>query len=300
MSLKDKKGLVIAISSRALFDLESGHQVYIEKGVEEYCRFQIEHEDELLRPGVAFPLVQKLLALNPADSSSRRVEVVLISRNTADTGLRIFNSISHYGLDITRAAFSGGASPFRYAAPFSADLYLSADSANVRQALQDHVPAATILPSNRVDDNAGQLRIAFDGDAVLFGDDSEQVFENHGLEAFTEAEKKMASTPMNGGPFRKFLQSLHELQSQWPADQTPIRTALFTARSAPAHERVIRTLRAWGIRIDEAVFLGGLGKGEFLKTFGADIFFDDQAGQCDLARQFVATGHVPHGVKNKC
>ena len=298
MTIEQKKALVIAISSRALFNLESGHQVYIEKGVEEYCRFQIDHEDELLQPGVAFPLVQKLLALNAEGASSRRVEVVLISRNTADTGLRIFNSISHYDLDITRAAFSGGASPFRYVTPFSADLYLSADPANVRQALQDNVAAATILPSNSVVDTPDQLRIAFDGDAVLFGDDSEQVFQKHGLKIFAETEKKMASTPMSGGPFRKFLQSLHELQSQFSADHAPIRTALFTARSAPAHERVIRTLRAWNIRIDEAVFLGGLDKGEFLQTFGADIFFDDQAGQCDLARQYVPTGHVPHGVKN--
>ncbi len=298
MDGKLKNPLVVAISSRALFDLERGHQIYVEKGVEAYCRYQVEREDELLEPGVAFPLAQKLLALNDQGSDARRVEVVLISRNSADTGLRIFNSIAHYQLDITRAAFSGGESPFRYVTPFSTDLYLSADSANVRQALDAHIAAATILPSRTHQENDGQLRIAFDGDAVLFADDSERIYQAEGLAAFAAAEKKMASTPMTGGPFRKFLQSLHELQSQWPRDKAPIRTALITARSAPAHERVIRTLRAWDIRIDEAVFLGGLDKGEFLRTFGADIFFDDQTGHCESARQYVPTGHVPHGVTN--
>ena len=294
----EQSPLVVAISSRALFDLESGHQIYVEEGVDAYCQYQIEHEEELLYPGVAFPLVQKLLALNESETEARRVEVVLISRNSADTGLRIFNSIAHYELDITRAAFSGGESPFRYVTPFSADLYLSADPANVRQALQANVAAATILPSRTHRERNSQLRIAFDGDAVLFADDSERVYQTEGLAAFAASEKKMASTPMTGGPFRKFLQSLHQLQSKWPRNEAPIRTALFTARSAPAHERVIRTLRAWNIRIDEAAFLGGLDKGEFLQTFGADIFFDDQTGHCESARRYVPTGHVPHGVTN--
>ena len=290
--------LIVAISSRALFDLELGHDVYVNEGVDAYCAYQIEREDERLEPGVAFPLVKKLLSLNDSDSDRRRVEVVLISRNTADSGLRIFNSIAHYDLDITRAAFSGGESPFRYVTPFSADLYLSADPANVRQALQSKVAAATILPSRKHMQREGQLRIAFDGDAVIFADDSERVYQTEGLAAFAAAEKKMATTPMTDGPFRKLLQSLHELQVGWPRDEAPIRTALFTARSAPAHERVIRTLRAWNIRIDEAVFLGGLDKGEFLETFGADIFFDDQTGHCESASRYVTTGHVPHGVTN--
>ena len=166
------------------------------------------------------------------------------------------------------------------------------------QALLANVAAATILPSRTHLERNSQLRIAFDGDAVLFADDSERVYQSEGLAAFAASEKKMASTPMTGGPFRKFLQSLHHLQSKWPRNEAPIRTALFTARSAPAHERVIRTLRAWDIRIDEAVFLGGLDKGEFLQTFGADIFFDDQTGHCESARRFVPTGHVPHGVTN--
>lgn len=298
MAKEASNPLVVAISSRALFDLEQGHEVYVREGIDAYWQYQVEREDELLEPGVAFPLVQKLLALNDPASDARRVEVVLISRNSADTGLRIFNSIAHYSLDITRAAFSGGESPFRYVTPFSADLYLSADPANVRQALEAQVAAATILPSTKPAHRQGQLRIAFDGDAVIFADDSERVYQTEGLAAFAASEKKNATTPMSGGPFRKFLQSLHDLQARWPKNEAPIRTALFTARSAPAHERVIRTLRAWNIRIDEAVFLGGLDKGEFLETFGADIFFDDQTGHCESASRFVATGHVPHGVTN--
>ena len=154
------------------------------------------------------------------------------------------------------------------------------------------------MPS-RIDSNIeDQLRIAFDGDAVLFADDSERVFQNQGLAAFAESEKEAAATPMLGGPFRNFLAVVHQLQTDWPQEEAPIRTALFTARSAPAHERVIRTLRAWDIRIDEAVFLGGLDKGAFLETFGADIYFDDQRAHCESARQYVPTGHVPHGVTN--
>ena len=212
--------------------------------------------------------------------------------------MRVFNSINDHGLDITRAAFSGGESPFRYIAPFSADLFLSADPLDVRRALDDDIAAATILPSRVTSVPGGPLRIAFDGDAVLFADDSERVYQEQGLEAFVASEKAAARTPLPGGPFRKFLAALHRLQTSHTTEPGRIRTALLTARSAPAHERVIRTLRAWNIRIDEAVFLGGLDKGSFLATFGADIFFDDQKDHCESARQHVPTGHVPHGVAN--
>ena len=295
--LEDK--LVVAISSRALFDLEESHEVFIEQGIEAYCLYQRERENEILEPGVAFSLVRKLLALNDEKSASQLVEVVLISRNSADTGLRIFNSIRHYGLAITRAAFSGGDSKFRYAAAFQADLFLSADPIDVGNALDSDIAAATILPSKVNFNNDTQLRIAFDGDAVLFSDESERVYQEQGLAAFSKAEQEAASIPLLGGPFRNFLFALHRLQGKYTRDEGLIRTALITARSAPAHERVIRTLRAWDIRIDEAVFLGGLDKGDFLRTFGADIFFDDQRGYCDSARQYVPTGHVPHGIKNK-
>ncbi|MDH3637325.1 MAG: 5'-nucleotidase [Gammaproteobacteria bacterium] len=294
----ENEKLVVAISSRALFDLEDSHKVFETDGVDAYCQYQIDHENEVLDSGVAFPLVQKLLHLNTLGTARTRVEVVLISRNSADTGLRIFNSIKHYDLDISRAAFTGGMSPYRYVEPFNAHLFLSADPTDVRSALDVKFAAATILPSHVGMNQGDQLRIAFDGDAVLFSDDAERVYKTEGLEAFTESEIAAAQHPLPGGPFKDFLSALHRIQSEFSAVDSPIRTALFTARAAPAHERVIRTLRAWNIRIDEAVFLGGLEKGEFLRTFGADIFFDDQEGHCESARRHVPTGHVPHGVAN--
>jgi 5'-nucleotidase len=252
---------------------------------------------------VAFSLVEKLLRLNTLDTQRERVEVVLLSRNSADTGLRVFNSIQHYGLKIARAAFSGGQSPYRYVEPFNAHLFLSTNPVDVRSALDQGYAAATILPSN-VGMNLGrndhhQLRIAFDGDAVLFSDAAERIYKAEGLEAFSTSERAAANEPLPGGPFKEVLAALHGIQSEFPPEESPIRTALFTARAAPAHERVIRTLRAWKIRIDEAVFLGGLEKGAFLRTFGADIFFDDQEGHCESARQHVPTGHVPHGIANE-
>lgn len=293
--------LVIAISSRALFDLDESHAVFEDQGVEAYCDYQIDREDTPLPPGVAFNLVKKLLALNDAAPDNPRVEVILLSRNSADTGLRIFNSIKHHGLDISRAAFTRGESTSPYIAAFGAHLFLSANADDVRKALADGFAAATILPSPMpADANLGsQLRIAFDGDAVLFSDESEKIFKSSGLEAFVENESQSAKQPLPGGPFKGFLGMLHLIQKEFPPDKYHIRTALVTARGAPAHERVIRTLRAWDIRIDEAFFLGGKEKGMFLKAFGADIFFDDQTKHCESARQHVATGHVPHGVANK-
>ena len=298
--MADEQKLVVAISSRALFDLQESHLVFEEQGVEAYCRYQIDHENELLEPGPAFPLVQKLLKLNKLGQSRERVEVILLSRNSADTGLRVFNSIQEHDLPITRAAFTSGNSPFRYVEPFGADVFLSSDPNDVANTLDAGFAAATMLPSNKAGGSAneGKLCIAFDGDAVIFSDEAEKVFKHQGLVEFSKHEVAAARRPLPGGPFRNVLAALHAIQSEFPADQSPIRTAIITARAAPAHERVIRTLRAWDIRIDEAVFLGGLAKGEFLRTFGADIFFDDQQGHCDSARQHVPTGHVPHGVAN--
>jgi len=292
--------MVVAISSRALFDLHESHRVFVEKGVDAYCQYQIEHENEVLEPGVAFQLVQKLLQLNEIRKKKERVEVILLSRNSADTGLRVFNSIQEHQLPITRAAFTSGNSPFRYVEPFGADVFLSSDPEDVASTLQKGYAAATMLPTKAAVAGANQdkLCIAFDGDAVVFSDEAEQVFKSKGLVEFSKHEVKAAKKPLPGGPFRSVLAALHNIQAEFPADESPIRTALITARAAPAHERVIRTLRAWNIRIDEAVFLGGLDKGEFLKTFGADIFFDDQQGHCDSASQHVPTGHVPHGIAN--
>lgn len=291
------KQLVIAISSRALFDLEEAHQVYQEQGVDAYCQYQVKHENEILKEGVAFPLVKKLLALNEG-TTLPRVEVILLSRNSADTGLRVFNSIKHYGFDITRAAFSSGQSPYRYAKPFGAHLFLSSDPDDVSAALNSGLAAATILPSKANHSQDDLLRIAFDGDAVLFSDVAERVFQECGLEKFVESETAAAETPLPGGPFKEFLAALHYIQNDFPSKQSPIRTALVTARCAPAHERVIRTLRAWNIRIDEALFLGGRSKGKFLSAYGADLFVDDQQSHCDTARLYVPTGHVPNGVTN--
>lgn len=294
--------LVVAISSRALFDLDDSHRIFTEKGLDAYVNFQVEHEDDVLEPGIAFPLVRKLLALNGENDENPRVEVILLSRNSGDTGLRIFNSIQHYGLDIVRAAFTNGASPYAYIPAFGAHLFLSANAGDVVRALDAGYAAATILPSKAPRDEeagTGQLRIAFDGDAVLFSDEAEQIFQQGGLEAFSESEIKSAETPLSGGPFKGFLAALHRIQSSYPAEHSPIRTALVTARSAPAHKRVILTLRNWGIRIDEALFLGGRDKGPFLRAFGADIFFDDQQRHVESAAGHVAAGHVPHGITNR-
>jgi 5'-nucleotidase len=304
MSTRNHNGgaLVVAVSSRALFNLNESHALFEKEGVEAYCRYQIEHEEIHLEPGVAFNLVKKLLALNELNPENPRVEVILLSRNSADTGLRIFNSIRHHGLDIKRAAFTRGESTHPYISAFGAHLFLSTESDDVRKALDAGFAAATILPAGLTSagmQNPSQLRIAFDGDAVLFSDESERIFKQSGLDAFELNEAKSAKQPLPGGPFKNFLSMLHQIQLDYPADKSPIRTALITARGAPAHERVIRTLRAWHIRIDEALFLGGKDKGEFLKAFGADIFFDDQQKHCESARQHVATGHVPHGVANE-
>ena len=292
-----KAPLIVALSSRTLFDLDESNRVFEEEGVEAYRQYQIAREDEPLEPGVAFPLVQKLSRLNA--QLPGRIEVILLSRNAADTGLRVFNSIQHHGLAIERAAFCGGESPYRYMEAFGCDLFLSTVAEDVRQALAAGVAAATLLPSKAQSGGDDVLRLAFDGDAVLFSDEAEQVFKREGLEAFRSSERDAAKRPLQGGPFKAFLAAVHRIQQEFSPDACPIRTALVTARSAPAHERVIRTLRAWDIRLDESLFLGGWSKGAFLKAFGADIFFDDQALHCESARDHVAAGHVPHGIANE-
>ena len=294
--LKDK--LVIAISSRALFNLDDSHQVYEREGLQAYSEYQVAREEEPLQPGEAFPLVHKLLRLNERLGEDSQVEVVLLSRNSADTGLRVFNSIQHYKLDISRAAFCGGESPWRYINAFGCQLFLSNEAEDVRYALDCGVAAATLVSSKGGGTDSDLLRFAFDGDAVLFSDEAERVYKSEGLEAFTASEKAAAREPLGGGPFKPFLAALQQLQQSFPATEAPIRTALVTARSAPAHERVIRTLRAWNIRIDESIFLGGLNKTDFLKAYQADVFFDDQPMHCESASSHIATGHVPHGVAN--
>ena len=294
----DDAGLTVAISSRALFDLSASNAVYEAEGLAAYQSYQIEREDQILDPGEAFPLVKKLLNINNL-LGKPYVEVILLSRNSADTGLRIFNSIAAHDLTIKRAAFSGGESPYRYVQAFGCDLFLSLNGDDVRHALDEGVAAATLLGRSSQDEDASdELRIAFDGDAVLFSDEAERIYQERGLEAFSAEEQAAARRPLAGGPFKSFLAALHRLQTELPAGAGALRTALVTARSAPAHERVIRTLRAWDIRLDESLFLGGMNKSMFLQAFGADIFFDDQLGHIESASKHVPSGHVPSGVTN--
>ncbi|MFA6037271.1 MAG: 5'-nucleotidase [Legionellales bacterium] len=290
--------LVVAISSRALFDLEESHEIYEKQGVDAYQAYQIAHENDPLKPGSAFHLAHKLLNLNKGQTEPL-VEIILLSRNSADTGLRVFNSIKHYELNITRAVFTSGQTPYPYVSAFGTHLFLSADPRDVRQALQAGFAAATIVSTVSNANKSEQLRIAFDGDAVLFSDESERIYQQHSLEAFNDNESKSAAKPLSGGPFKPVLAALAHIQSLFSADNSPIRTALVTARSAPAHERVIRTLRAWNIRLDEALFLGGLNKSEFLRAFSADVFFDDHPAHIEAAQKHVTSGHVPHGILNE-
>ena len=293
--------LTVAVSSSALFDLAESDSIYQNEGLEAYRRYQIEHEEQVLEPGEGFLLVKKLLSLNDQLGDSP-VEVILLSRNSADTGLRVFNSIEAHKLNITRAAFCSGDSPYKYIRAFGSDLFLSTNAEDVRQALDQQVAAATLIGSTVAGNRrrfSNQLKIAFDGDSVLFSDEAERVFQESGLDAFSRSEASSAEEPLEGGPFKNFLFALHKLQQQFSNDDLPIRSALVTSRGAPAHERVIKTLRHWDIRLDESLFLGGRDKGEFLKSFEADIFFDDQAVHCENASSHVASGHVPSGVANE-
>ncbi len=292
--LDDK--LVIGVSSRALFDLEEENRIFEEQGLDAYSKYQEEHENDILKPGTAFPLVKALQKLN-ADGRYL-TEIIIMSKNSSDTSLRIFNSIEHYGLDISRAALVGGASISPYLGAFKTDLFLSANENDVQEAINANIASGIIcdhsnLPINP-DDEIPQIRIAFDGDAVIFSDESERIFQAEGLEAFAEHEQKNAQNPLPEGPFAKLLKTLSLIQQQFPEDESPIRTALVTARNAPAHERVIRTLRAWNVRIDEVFFLGGVKKSEVLKAFNANIFFDDQPAHTDPASKLVPSARVPY------
>ena len=249
-----KQKLVVAVSSRALFNLDDSHTIFETQGKEAFCHYQIEHEDEILAPGYGFCLVKKLLALNESCLDDPFVEIILLSQNSADTGLRVFNSIAHHGLAITCAAFTSGSSPYHYMSAFGAHLFLSSNADDVVKTLEAGFAAATILCGSSLTNTSSQLRIAFDGDSVLFSDASERIYQQRGLAVFAENERHEAKNPLPGGPFKDFLGALHYIQTQFDSQSSPIRTALVTARGAPAHERVIRTLRVWGVRIDEALF----------------------------------------------
>ncbi|MDA9739264.1 5'-nucleotidase [Pseudomonadota bacterium] len=291
--------LIIGISSRALFNLDESHKIFEKDGLEAYGKYQIKNEDKVLEPGSAFSLVQKILKINDLYEEKNRIEVILLSRNTHDTGLRIFNSIEAHGLDITRAVFCGGESPHKYVKDFNINLFLSSSSEDVKMAIESNVASATIIsPNQNSPSEEPLLKIAFDGDAVIFSDDSEKIFHEKGIKAFIKNEVKEDGL-LEAGPFKPFLIELNKLQNEFKINECPIRTALVTARSAPTHKRVIKTLRNWGVRIDESFFLGGKSKSEFLKSFQADIFFDDQLKNVERASDTITSAHVPYGVKNK-
>jgi len=294
--------LVVAISSRALFDFEEENQVFEQGDDRAYMALQLERLDIPAKPGVAFSLVKKLLAFNHTDAenaAAHPVEVVILSRNDPVSGMRVFRSAQAYGLPIVRGSFTRGQSPWRYLKPLHANLFLSTHLSDVRAALDAGVPAAQVYPhsAHASEAHPDEVRIAFDGDAVLFSDEAERVYQSQGLDAFQRHETAHAQHPLAPGPFKPLLSALQRLQQS----STPlmrIRTALVTARSAPAHERAIRTLMDWHIEVDEAMFLGGLAKGEFLREFEPDFFFDDQTGHIESAAQHVPAGHVASGVRN--
>lgn len=298
MAYELENKLVIGVSSRALFDLTVENEIFRTQGVDAYCRYQVEHEKEILKPGNGFRLVEALLNINELPGQEGKVEVIIMSHNSPDTSLRVFNAIAHYGLNISRAVLASGASLTPYLEAFHTDLYLSADEEDVQSAIDCGIAAGIIccdeirIPGKQ--EEISQIRIAFDGDAVLFSDESERIFKEKGLEAFEENERLQAENPLKKGPFAKFLKTISDIQREFSPEQVPIRTALVTARSAPAHERVIRTLRAWNVRIDEAFFLGGISKTEVLRAFGAHIFFDDQAVHTMPASEVVPSARVPY------
>ena len=293
--------LVVAISSRALFDFEEENLVFEQSDDRAYMALQLQRLDTPAKPGVAFSLVKKLLAFNqtPPDAATQRVEVVILSRNDPVSGMRVFRSAQHYGLLIERGSFTRGQPPWRYLKPLHANLFLSTHLSDVRAALDAGVPAAQVYPQSAHASDAypGEVRIAFDGDAVLFSDEAERVYQAEGLRAFQKHEQDKVLQPLLAGPFKPLLDALKRLQKE----STPsmrLRTALVTARSAPAHERAIRTLMDWNIEVDEAMFLGGLPKGEFLREFEPDFFFDDQTGHVASASMHVPSGHVVSGLIN--
>lgn len=294
LRLDDK--LVVGISSRALFDLEEENKIFEEQGLQAYIDYQIEHEKEILKPGTGFQLVKALHNLNLGEN--RLTEVIIMSKNSADTSLRILNSIEHYGLDITRAALVGGGNIAPYLDAFKTDLFLSANEKDVQEAINAGFAAGIICGNDALsinsDEPIDEIRIAFDGDAVIFSDESEKVYQSGGLDAFTEYERNNAHNPLPEGPFAKLLKTISLVQKNFEGEKVPIKTALVTARNNAAQERVVRTLRAWDVRIDEAFFLGGMDKSEILKAFKAHIFFDDQAVHTDPASKMVPAARVPY------
>lgn len=289
--------LVVGVSSRAIFDLEESNRVYETQGLEAYARHQMQRQDDVLAPGAGFPLVKALLNLNRKAGGKRKAEVVIMSRNDPATSLRMFNSVKHHGLDIHRAALAGGASLAPYLRAFQVNLFLTSLEADVRDALRAGFAAGLILgmprdPSESID----PIRIAFDADAVLFSDESERIYRERGLESFLKHEEENARKPLPDGPFAPLLRTLSTLQSDAAFEKPPVRLAVVTARNMPAHERVIRTLLAWNVHVDEAFFMGGESKAPILEAFRPHIYFDDQDVHLAAASRLVPTAKVPNSL----
>lgn len=288
-SLEDK--LVIGISSRALFDLQMENDIFEEKGLQEYIEYQVQNEDVVLGEGTAYSLIKGLLELN-SSFENPIVEVIVMSRNSPETGLRIFNTIDTLELDIKRAAFSGGSNIANYLGAFKVDLFLSKNQEDVQAAIDAGFAAAMVYDTPlEFKPSDTELRIAFDGDAVIFSDESEKIYQTEGLEAFAEFEKKNSQKVLPDGPFAKLFRALFTIKKKRPS---LIRIALVTARNSPAHKRVILTFREWGVNVDEAFFMGGVPKHDILKAFNPHIFFDDQDAHLDDSSKEIPAAKVPY------
>jgi 5'-nucleotidase len=287
--------LVVGISSRALFDLEAENTIFENEPLDNYIRYQVENENKILTKGTAFPLIEALLKLNNLFDGEKLVEVIVMSRNSPDTGLRILNSIRHHELDITRSVFTGGEPLSPYLEAFKVDLFLSKDEADVQYAI-DHGVAAAMLyepPKDYTPDNE-QIRIAFDADAVIFSDESERIYKEKGLDEFQKHEAENENIPMPAGNFKNFVEILSGIQKKCGYEKSPLKVAIVTARSYPTNIRIIKTLRSWGVYVNESFFLGGLKKHEVLKAFRPHIFFDDQDLHVKPASEHVPSARVPY------
>jgi len=303
-----EKRLVVGLASSALFDLDASDKVFREKGEAEYRAYQHEHRLDALAKGVAFPFIKRLLSINEIQPNDPPIEVVLLSRNDPETGLRVMHSIQHYGLSMTRAAFLQGRVPHKYIPALSISLFLSANGDDVREAVAAGYPAGQVLPSTHHDDLSDpELRIAFDFDGVLADDESEAVFQVSGnVDAFNQHEVGKQDIPHNPGPLKGLLSKLsavQKLEESFAASNpnyTPrIRISIVTARGAPSHERVINTMRSWGITVNDAFFLGGVEKTKVLKVLNPHMFFDDQRAHLEPAANLLPSVHVPFGVTNR-
>uniref|UniRef100_A0A3P9K1U6 5'-nucleotidase, cytosolic IAb n=1 Tax=Oryzias latipes TaxID=8090 RepID=A0A3P9K1U6_ORYLA len=308
---KPQNAITIAVSSRVLFNMEKEQQIFEQQGMEEYIKYQVAHETESFSPGPAFSFVKALEAVNAQlrelyPESEELFDVVLITNNHANVGLRLINTINHYQLVIERFCMTGGNSPIGYLKAYHTNLYLSADPDKVHEALEAGIAAATMFtPDKMTEVSETQLRVAFDGDAVLFSDESEQIYKAHGLDKFFEHEKAHENKPLDHGPLKGFLEVLGKLQKKFYAKghrmDCPIRTYLVTARSAASSgARALKTLRSWGLEIDEALFLAGAPKGPMLEKIRPHIFFDDQMFHVEGAAEMGTVAcHVPYGVAQR-